>query len=370
MNNLKENKSNKFTKKGYRKYQDEFIKKYQSGMSIRAISEEYNISKNIVSKYIREKIELRPKNPALKHKNEIFILYQSGFTIHEISNKLSISYNAVSRILTNEFRVRTTKMRKYEHLIDSFIEEYNQGFSAESIGRKYNVSRTTVLKYINEEGLKSRSYCEAGRKYDVIEDYFDNLTKEKAYLLGEYSVYAYIIQTVHSLALEFCSAYENKDLILRLSSHISSKDENNLELDSKFNTYKLRINTDYLCNKLKEYGFDSKINNKLLSDLGVIDNFYEGVLHNTASFNQRNIVFIRTKHTDSLLEYFDSLNIKYRIQKNSVIYLEDKAHIRELFKKLPYMKEMFLDYYEENKKQGPWTKLYEEYTTTENHVFS
>lgn len=370
MNNLSENQSNKFTKKGYRKYQDDFIKKYQSGMSVRAIAEEYNISKNIVSKYIREKIDLRPKNSALKHKDEIFTLYKDGFTIHEISNKLSISYNAVSSILTNEFGVRTTKKRKYEHLIDFFIEEYNQGFSAESIGKKYNVSRTTVLKYINEEGFKSRNYCEAGRTYDVIENYFDTLTKDKAYLLGEYSVYSYILQTMHSLALEFCSSCENKNLILRLSSHISSKDENNLELDSKFNTYKLRINANYLCNKLKEYGFDSKINNKLLSDLGVINNFYEGVLRNTVNFNQRNIIFIRTKHTDSLLEYFDNLNIKYRIQKNSVIYIEDKEHVRELFDKLPYMKEMFLDYYEKNKKQGPWTKLYKEYTTTKKHIFS
>lgn len=367
MNNVKEKKESKFAKKGYRQYQDEFIEKYKAGMSVRGIAEEYNISKNIVSKYIREKMELKPKNKAYEHKEEIRSLYLDGWSINSLCKKFGVGHGSISNILIKEYGIKTIKNNTYEHLAKDFVKDYNEGLSGEDIARKYGVNRTTVLRYINEEGVESRSYSEAGRIYDVKEDYFDILTPKKAYLLGEYCASATIAQTMHAPAIQFCLPYKDKDTILRLAHHITDKDETNFELDGKANVYKLRVNSKRLCNKLEEYGFNGDINNKLLYEKGVIHEFYQGLFKNIITFTARKMSFGSTRFNDSIIEYLSNyIGFKNCIVTSGEIYIENKKDIRVLFEKLPYIKDMFVDYYSKRGTQGPWTRLYNEYTETNN----
>ena len=362
MNNVKEKGESKFSKKGYRQYQDEFIRKYKAGMSVRGIAEEYEISKNIVSKYIREKMPLKPKNKASEHKEEVYSLYLKGWTISSLSDKFEVSCSTISNILRKEYGVKIIKNKKYEHLVKDFIKDYNEGLSAENIAKKYEVSRGTVLNYINEEGIESRSYSEAGRTYDVDEHYFDILTPEKAYTLGEYCASATIIQTTHAPSLQFCLPCREKDTILRLANHISNKSEDHFELDNKVEVYKLRINSKILCDKLEEYGFNGNINNKLLYEIGIIHDFYKGLFKNIVAFRDRTISFGKTRFNSSIKEYLKVyVGFRIFISKKEDTYIENKKDVRVLFEKLPYTKDMFLDYYTKNGKQGPWTKVYEEY---------
>lgn len=362
MNTIKENKESKFAKKGYRRYQDEFIEKYKAGMSVRGIAEEYKISKNIVSKYIREKMDLKPKNKAYEHKEEIRSLYLDGWSIRSLSDKFGVGYGAISNILIKEYGIKTTKSRKYEHLTKDFIKDYNEGLSGEDVAKKYGVNRTTVLHYINEEGVESRSYSEAGRTYDVKEDYFDILTPDKAYLLGEYCASATIAQTLHAPAIQFCLPCREKDTILRLANHITNKNESNFELDKKVDVYKLRINSKKLCDKLVEYGFNGNINNEFLYKNGIIHDFYHGLLKNIVVFRSREMSIRRTRFDDNVIEYLrDYMDFNSFILNSKGIYIEKKKDVKVLFEKLPYVKDMFLDYYSKNGKQGPWTIVYEEY---------
>lgn len=359
MNNAIESK---YTKKGYRKYQDEFIEKYKSGMSVRNIAEEYNISKNIVSKYIREKMPLKAKTKVYEYKEEIYTLYLQGWTIRALCKKFNVGHGTISKILTTEYGIKLAKKRKYEHLIEDWINDYNAGLSGGEIAKKYGVSRTTVFTYINDEGIQSRTYAESGRKYELKEDYFDILTSDKAYILGEYCASATIIQTMHAPALQFCLPCKQKDTILRLSSYITNRDETCLNLDDKFNVYSLRINSKKLCDKLKEYGFDGNVNNELLYQLGCIHEFYEGLLKHIVLFNTTTMSICKTRFENSIIEYFNIyLNFDKLMIKKSYTYIERKEDIKILFEKLPYIKDKFLAYYKEHSMQGAWTIIYEEY---------
>ena len=362
MNSIKEKKESKFAKKGYRQYQDEFVQKYKAGMSVRSIAEEYKISKNIVSKYIKEKMPLKPKNKAFEYKEEIYSLYLKGWTIKALCDKFEVGHSTISNILTKEYGIKTIKNKKYEHLVKDFIKDYNESLSGESIAKKYGVCRSTVLHYINEEGIKSRSYSEAGRTYDVEENYFDVLTPEKAYLLGEYCASATIVQTVHAPSIQFCLPYKEKDTILRLANHITNKNENNFELDNKVDVYKLRINSKILCEKLEEYGFNGNVNNKLLYELGVIHDFYKGLLKSIIVFRSRQISIRKTRFDNSIIEYLrEYVGFDKCISNKRETYIQNKKDVKVLFEKLPYIKDMFLDYCSKNEIQGSWVKVYEEY---------
>lgn len=76
-------------------------------------------------------------------------------------------------------------MKVNKNLIKNFIKDYNNGLSTIKIGKKYNVSYTTVYNYLKKSGVRIRSASERTRKYKILEDFFDNIdTQEKAYFLG------------------------------------------------------------------------------------------------------------------------------------------------------------------------------------------
>lgn len=125
--------------KNLRQYKDEFIKLYNEGYSFRKIGEMYGVSKGSVGRYIKEGAELRVKGLTESQRQKAKKLYLEGFTVNAISDKLGSAYSTVKNYLSNEFGIVTNGNKKYEHLVDNIVKDYENGLNATEISKKYSI---------------------------------------------------------------------------------------------------------------------------------------------------------------------------------------------------------------------------------------
>ena len=113
---------------------------------------------------------MKPRQRGLtdEQKEKAKMLYESNYTIKKIASEISGSWNTIRSYLIKEYgELRTTrKKKKYEHLVDYFVEDYKNGLSSWDISKKYNVSPSTVLNYIGEKNVEARDYSEISNKYE------------------------------------------------------------------------------------------------------------------------------------------------------------------------------------------------------------
>ena len=172
--------------KNLRELKPEFLRLYiEEKKSIREIAKIYNVDKSSVSRYIHEDVKPRLRGLNDAQKETAKTLYESGYTIREIAHEIEGSYNTIKTFLIKEYgEITTSRKKKYNHLIDLFVNDYNSGLSSLEIAEKYNVSPSTVLNYIGEKNVKARDYSESSNRYDINEDYFNLLNKNNSYILG------------------------------------------------------------------------------------------------------------------------------------------------------------------------------------------
>jgi hypothetical protein len=65
------------------------------------------------------------------------------------------------------------------------VNDYLCGINNKELCGKYNTSRSYIQKVLNRYHIKLRSAAEITKKYDINENYFENInTGDKAYILG------------------------------------------------------------------------------------------------------------------------------------------------------------------------------------------
>lgn len=316
-----------------RHLQEDFIRLYEEGKSIRFIAKQYNVSKNSVSKLIQEKIKLRPKNEINSYKNEIIELYTSGNNPNQISKSLNLNYSGIKRLLIKENLININRM--YEHLANDFVKDYNSGLSAEAIALKYDVSHQTVIDYLNYDQIKIRDYKLANRKLEINDKYFDNLNKEKAYCLGQIFALG-TIQKVHNSKYLSLSITSSKKSLIKKAIKYFVYNIDNLRFyeDVKSNVSILKISSENIYNKLEEYGIrgDMNIRKNLKKD------FFRGYLEVALKVNVKNIRISSNVYKESIINFLtEEINLPInKIQKNRGIFIEDKEAVK-----------LFINYYPE-----------------------
>lgn len=172
-------------------YHDKIIKDYQDGRSSREIAKELGVNKNTIIKYLEEQaIPIRTKCLSIleKDKEDIKDLYiNKKLTTKEISHKYTISESAVLSFLhRNNVILRSATTSPYTELHKDIVELYELGHSTREIAQLLKIkSKSTILKALRKNGIKSRSLSESIRKYKINETVFDNITTEyQAYFLG------------------------------------------------------------------------------------------------------------------------------------------------------------------------------------------
>lgn len=138
---------------------DAVISDYESGFSIKEISERHNISKQgfyyLLDRYGKT-TERRYGNPISDENiNKIIDMYKNGDRVKYISKVLGIYYPKVSKVLhDNGVGFRTFKVNPIH--IDKIKERYLNGESAEAISKDYDCCAYSIVKYLSKVGVESR----------------------------------------------------------------------------------------------------------------------------------------------------------------------------------------------------------------------
>ena len=171
-------------------YEAEIIHLYTNEKwSISQIARHLGFSPPAINRFLRQKVELRKQGFSDEQKQQILHYYEAGYSKREIARRMDTDAPNISRILLYHFGIQPEPAKgavsPFKDLIPLFIKDYQSGMSASQIASKYNASHNTVLKHlrIHSQAIKSRE--EVARRNDLSLDYFNELTDEKIYQLGQ-----------------------------------------------------------------------------------------------------------------------------------------------------------------------------------------
>lgn len=335
-------------------YKDEFIKLYKEGNSLRKIGEMYGVSKNSVGAIIKKHMELRPKSSVAGKEEEAYNLYKKGYTASQIAKKLNVNYSGLVSFFAKEHGINVEVNKKYIELLPKFKEDYSNGMSLTEISQKYGINRATIYNYLIQENIDMRTYSETSRKYELDENYFDDLNDKKAYQLGIIFEIGTAIKgnSSHIIRLSF---KRNIDIIFEAVDEITEKDEKNLNTDPKTGVKILDLNSEHLYNKIIEYGINS---NKVNIQNCYMDNFIRGYLKPALRICSKKIYISLGKSFEQSIEYYLKEDLAIKLSKQKYfISIGNKDGISKLINKFPEIKDKIKTYLEENPDNKYWRRL-------------
>lgn len=350
----------------YKVYRDEWVKLYNEGMSIRQISRQYNINKNSVSLQIRKEITLRAKSLHKDKAEEFYKLYLKGYTINAIAVKYNIASSTVKAILLDKYNIKSDDdKKKFLHLKEDLIKDYDCGMSLSQLSQKYNLSRQTASNYIKEE-IKLRSYSQSRLTCKVNEDYFDNMDDEKSYTLGKIFAFGNLYEHNTSRYLNLCINNDRKNELVFLLNILCDKNADDCLVQTEGNSgYYARIHSEKLYDQLSKFGLGVSLplNNKNIN----VDKFFEGYLCIRTNINNGIIrISGSSAYKEQIFKYLQSKDMN--ITKSNKFINRGEIHIYKNQDKLRYI-ELFnftldlIDEYIETSKveDNSWIKFLNKY---------
>lgn len=229
-------------------------KEYERGASLRKIGETYGVDKTTVKYHLKGVVEFREKSPFKKYADEWYQLHVEGWTNAAIANKYNVTKTTVWNILSKEKGVKKKSGRKkYEHLIPTFIQMYKDGYDLTDISKETGASRQTVLNYLNDEGIKARTYSETSRIHAVKEDYFEVIDSgRKAYMLGLVFSSGTLLEHHGTQSLQISGANAKAHVIGEIFGELTDRKLEDVINDG--DKYKDRIFSPNLYKSLKRLG--------------------------------------------------------------------------------------------------------------------
>lgn len=136
------------------------------------------------------------------------------------------------------------------------IDKYKNKQSASIIAKEYSVSLNTIIRTLNRNNIEIRSPSEESRKYEINENYFDEIdNQDKAYFLG--FLYADGCNMTDRKCIILALQEPDREILIKLNSLLQlskpvrfyKKRYNNLQ-----NTYKLIISNKHISEMLAKHG--------------------------------------------------------------------------------------------------------------------
>lgn len=256
---------------------NEVVKLYTLGKTVMEITRVLNIGKTTVYRILKQKNVVidKKRKKVVAHskvskisdeiKNKIVESYLNGKYIYQISEQFNLTKYMVSNILKeNNIEVKRY-IRKTRFSSDEIKEMYNiysSGRTLNEIAKIYDIDTTEVSLLFRKNNYKVRDHSHAKRIYDIDESYFDNIdTQGKSYFLGLLFADGYNDTNNHKVAI----ALQEKDRHILESFKKELKTNIPLEflnLQKKKHTYSNQYRLT-ICNKrisesLEKLGMVSK----------------------------------------------------------------------------------------------------------------
>lgn len=189
--------------------------------------------------------------------NEYIRDYNSGLSIWKIAEKYSDTYKNVSEAISgHRFEARLLPINEKEKICDL----YNSGMSTVKIGEMYGVNNKPISVVLQEYGI-NRSQSKMVRKYKVNEEYFDVIdSPNKAYIIGFLSADGcnYPKKSTISMSLEECDKEILEKICLEMDNqhpleYIDYTNKNDFGYSYK-NQYRMLIFSSHMCEALNKVG--------------------------------------------------------------------------------------------------------------------
>jgi hypothetical protein len=142
------------------------------------------------------------------HANDIKTAFINGMTIKQIADNLKVKRDLISEYL-DEIGIRpikrSIKVRRFSEDEENAIkEEYLNGDSSVTLGKKYHCHPSVILSIVRRNGGNTRNNKENSRLYTHNETFFEVIdTEQKAYWLGFFYADGYVssVQNKHLTGL-------------------------------------------------------------------------------------------------------------------------------------------------------------------------
>lgn len=248
-------------KKGTRQYQEEFIRLYEAGHSIRSIAIQYGLNKGSVSRLIKEKKEIRSERTSTEIIERMGVLYQQGVSKREIAKRLNCAVSTVSKWLEFYHGVvpESNKPGSLDYCIDEIKARYEAGESLSQLADDLKVSVSCVHRNLIRHSTKLRSYGEASRKFALDETYFENLDSYKSYLLGQIYAIGGSYSHQHTVFVEFKGKVERVKEIEQLVTPFTEFNDSRVHLNQKDQVVTFRILSVPFYQSLTRLGFPNQL---------------------------------------------------------------------------------------------------------------
>ena len=154
-------------------------------------------------------------------KNKIVEMYFKGYKKVEIAKELNISTQSVTKYLVKN------NIKQKPHFLSEEIKMQicdlyqNNKMPINQIQRELGVDYMTIRRVFNKYNIKTRSISESNRKYDLNENYFDEInTQNKAYILG--LLYADGNVTKNKYAMQLSLQEDDKHILDEIKNELKT----------------------------------------------------------------------------------------------------------------------------------------------------
>lgn len=322
--------------------QKKIIELYKKGLSTRDIEKQVPYSKATVSQFLREK-NLTRNYMKFEDKSDAHVLYNlyvKGVPIKEIAKTLEVVEDTVRFNLYRYYDIATSSLYVYlKRFSSEILNDYKNGFNIEYISNKYDMSKSTVIKFFRAKninltiedrkliGLKTDKVRIS--KYKIKENYFSEMDCEKAFTLGMFFAnskfykgkssirFIYPRSTVKQLEYISEEMFEGENK----PPHCISSGSNNIVIRGK----------DILNDLVNTYGYPDDL--KL--DYIYLRSFIEGAFFSSAKIRDRILRFTTTNKVVLKILVYHFVN-NLGVDENSInyssrgIYIENKVEAAKI----------------------------------------
>ena len=154
--------------------ENKIIELCNSGMCIRHIAKELNLSDGPVKRVLKENglkaVDGSVKKYTEEQLDKAIDLYNQGYALRRITEITGVHYSAVNKELDKRGIAKRNK--KAEDCEDRIIVLYEQGVGSYQIADRLGCSRTLVVKVADENGIERRSTHISDEMKDKIEELY------------------------------------------------------------------------------------------------------------------------------------------------------------------------------------------------------
>lgn len=314
---------------------DKIVTNYKNNMSIKKLSMMFDIEMSEIIKILSERnFRIRNSKYTVDQDDikEVARLHALGYSARKIGREINRDNKTVQRILGKELGVFTNRLKILAHNIeDGFTKDYEDGMTYKDLSKKYNLNNDDISMILDYLKISRKRKESSGYYAKMKRGYFNELTNNKAYILG--LIYSFArIERFEKINIIYLRCNEKYRDVLDVIIDEIFCDKATIKLKNKL--LSVKIEDKVFTNELIELGLFDRINVPIDFYYSFMDGFFVKELSVAERFIR--IKYYNKKYREFIveyLEYFVGFKVSNRMCETLEIYAN--KNIRKLIEYHP-----------------------------------